>query len=193
VTDNHIETQRNSFYYECTFTNHEYCTAVADPGGREARAPLFLAKSIQFFYIVYNVWKNIFEIEFVFYSGRNPRSFWKCGGVCVCVWIEIVATTVFCSAKAQFWMISEAILILKIYAKVQEIASNFLKFSGGGPPYPPPALAPSALGSGFRPLTGPLISKIPGSAPAQANCDSFNLVFCVCKVCAFYVHYLLIA
>jgi len=37
------------------------------------------------FYIVYNIWKNIFEIKFVFYSGRNPRSFWKYGGVCVCV------------------------------------------------------------------------------------------------------------
>jgi len=30
--------------------------------------------------------KNIFEIEFGFYSGQNPRSFWKCEGcmrVCV--------------------------------------------------------------------------------------------------------------
>jgi len=76
--------------------------------------------------------EKIFEIEFVFYSGRNPRSFWKCGGCMrVCVWIEIVATTVFCSAKAQFWMISEAILIPK-NAILQEIASNFSKFSGGG-------------------------------------------------------------
>jgi len=48
-------------------------------------APLFLAKSILFFYIVYNVWKNIFKIEFWFYGGRNPRSFWKYGGVCVCM------------------------------------------------------------------------------------------------------------
>jgi len=39
---------------------------------------------------------------------------------CVRVWIEIVAATVFCSAKAQFWMISEAILIPKIYARLQE-------------------------------------------------------------------------
>jgi len=46
-------------------------------------------------------------------------------GVCVCVWIEIVAATVFCSAKAQFWMISEAILIPKMYARLQEMASNF--------------------------------------------------------------------
>jgi len=30
-------------------------------------------------------------------------------------------------------MISEAILIPKIYARLQEIASNFSKFSGGGP------------------------------------------------------------
>jgi len=45
-------------------------------------------------------------------------------------------------------MISEAILIPKIYARLQEIASNFSKFSGGGHPDPPTALAPSALGSG---------------------------------------------
>jgi len=111
--------------------------------GPGARAPYFWQSFI--FYIVYNVWKNIFEIEFLFYSCRNPRSFWKCGGVCVCVCLcdpiglhdklvvfyqisvgfEIVAATVFCSAKAQFWMISEAILIPKIYTRLQEIASNF--------------------------------------------------------------------
>jgi len=53
-------------------------------------------------------------------------------------------------------MISEAILIPKIYARLQEIASNFnfSKFSGEGPPDSPPA-----LGSGLRPLTGPPFSK----------------------------------
>jgi len=56
-------------------------------------------------------------------------------------------------------MISEAILIPKIYARLQEIASNFSKFSGGGPPDPPPALRPSALVSGLRPLTGPPFPK----------------------------------
>jgi len=40
----------------------------------------------------------------------------------------------------------------------------FSKFFGVGPPDPSPALTPSALGSGLRPLTAPL-SKIPGSAP----------------------------
>jgi len=33
-------------------------------------------------------------------------------------------------------MISEAILIPKIYARLQEIASNFSKFTGGGPQTP---------------------------------------------------------
>jgi len=80
--------------------------------------------------------KNIFEIEFGFYSGRNPRSFWKCGGpggvgLCVCVcesksWPLLF----FCSAKASFWIISEVILIPKIYARLQEIASLFSKISG---------------------------------------------------------------
>jgi len=83
----------------------------------------------------------------------------------VCVWIEIVAATVFCSAKAQFWMIFEAILIPKIYARLQEIASNFFKIFWGKPPDPSPALAPSALGSGLSPLTEPPLFKISGSAP----------------------------
>jgi len=52
-------------------------------------------------------------------------------------------------------MISEDILIPKIYARLQEIPSNFLKFLGGGPPDPLPAVALSVLGSGLRPLTGP--------------------------------------
>jgi len=51
-------------------------------------------------------------------------------------------------------MISETILIPKIYARLQEIACNFLKFSGGGLPDPSPA-----LGSGLRPLTGPPFPK----------------------------------
>jgi len=54
---------------------------------------------------------------------------------------------------------TEAILIPKIYARLQEIASNFSKFCGGSPPDSPPALAFSALGSGLRPLTGPPFPK----------------------------------
>jgi len=46
----------------------------------------------------------------------------------------------------------------------RKIASNFSNFMGEAPD-PPSALATSALGSGLRPLTGPLLSKIPGSAP----------------------------
>jgi len=56
----------------------------------------------------------------------------------ISVGFEIVAAAVFCSAKAQFWMIYDAILIPKIYARLQEIASNFSKknFLGGGPQTP---------------------------------------------------------
>jgi len=101
--------------------------------------------------------KNMFEIEFEFYSGRNPRSFWKCGGCMrVCV-NRNRGRYCFCSAKAPFRMISEAILIPKIYARLQEIASNFSKFSGEAPC--------RRSVRGFAPLPGPL-SKIPGSAPA---------------------------
>jgi len=55
-------------------------------------------------------------------------------------------------------MISDAILIPKIYARLQEIASNFSKFSGG----PRPPAGSRAFGLGF---TAPPLSKIPGSAP----------------------------
>jgi len=57
----------------------------ADPGGARGAHPLFLAKSILFFTLYTMSEKHIFEIEFGFYGGRNPRNFWKCGGVCVCV------------------------------------------------------------------------------------------------------------
>jgi len=57
-------------------------------------------------------------------------------------------------------MISEAILIPDC-KKSHLILQNFLEEA----PDTPPALAPSALGSGLRPLTGSPFSKIPGSAP----------------------------
>jgi len=64
-------------------------------------------------------------------------------------------------------MISEAILILKIYARLQEIASIFLKIFRRGLPDPSLALGPSALGSGLSPLTGAPLSKIPASVPGS--------------------------
>jgi len=55
-------------------------------------------------------------------------------------------------------MISEAILIPKIYARLQNIASNFSKFYGGGPQTPAGA---RAFGARFEasPLTGPPFPK----------------------------------
>jgi len=47
-------------------------------------------------------------------------------------------------------MISKAILIPKIYARLQEIASNVSKFSGAGPQTPRRRLV-----RGFAPLPGP--------------------------------------
>jgi len=38
------------------------------------------------FFTLYTMSEEFFfEIEFEFYSSRNPRSFWKCGGVTVCM------------------------------------------------------------------------------------------------------------
>jgi len=111
----------------------------ADPGGP---GPLFLAKSILFF-TLYTMSENIFLEVWGMYA---------CVCVCLCDPTGLQDKSVvflsniggfrnrgrycFLFAKAQFWMISEAILIPKIYARLQEIASNFSKFSGGGPQTP---------------------------------------------------------
>jgi len=92
-------------------------------------------------------------------------------------------------------MISEAILIPKIYARLQEIASNFSKFSGGGPPDPPPALAPSALVSGLRPLTGPPfpnfldppLLKYVAALPWEVLEMYFMLYYKICYLKAYHV------
>jgi len=56
-------------------------------------------------------------------------------------------------------MISEAILIPKINARLQEIASNFSKKILGRPLDPPPALAFCSARFGALPLTGPPFPK----------------------------------
>jgi len=61
-------------------------------------------------------------------------------------------------------MISETILIPKIYARLQEIASKFFKIFWGRPQ------TRRRFGARFgasppSPLTGPPLRKIPGSAP----------------------------
>jgi len=62
-------------------------------------------------------------------------------------------------------MISEAILIPKIYARLQEIAANFSKFSGGRPPRPPAGARAFGARFGASPPYWAPLSKIPGSAP----------------------------
>jgi len=127
--------------------------------GRGARAPYFWQSQFYFLHCIQCL-KNIFEIEFGFHSGRNPRSFWKCGGCTrVCVNRNRGRYCFFLLCKGPFWMISEAILIPKIYARLQEIASNFSKFSGK-------ALQTHRRRSrlrhsvrGFAPLLGPLFPK----------------------------------
>jgi len=55
----------------------------ADPGGP---GPTIFGKVNFIFFTLYTMSEKIFlKLIFLFYSGRNPRSFWKCGVVCVCV------------------------------------------------------------------------------------------------------------
>jgi len=107
------------------------------------------------------------------------------GSMGVYAWIEIVAATVFCSAKAQFWMISEAILIAKIYARLQEIASNFSKFSGEAFQTPTGARAFGARFGASPPYRAPL-SKILGFATDISLATDglllrLNLLRCLCR------------
>jgi len=139
----------------------QYCSSIAgaDPGGAD---PLFWQNQFYFLHCIQCLKKICLKLNLDFIVAEIRGVFGSVWGVCVCVWIEIVAATVFCSAKAPFWMICEAILIPKIYGRLQEIASNFSKFSGEAP-RPRSRLRRSVRG--FAPLPGPL-SKIPGSAPA---------------------------
>jgi len=57
----------------------------ADTGGPKARAPLFLAKSILFFYIVYNVWKKNLKLNLDF-TVAEIRGFLEARGVYACVY-----------------------------------------------------------------------------------------------------------
>jgi len=129
----------------------------ADPGGP---APLFLAKSVLFFYIVHNVRKNIFEIEFGFYSGRNPRSFWKCGRCMrVCVNRNRGHYCFFCSAKAQFWMISEAFWSQKYMPDCRKSHLIFQNFLGEAPQTSRRRSHLRRSVRGFVPLPGPPFPK----------------------------------
>jgi len=141
----------------CKTAKLKYCHSTGVSGGSRGPGgpgrPIF-GKVNLIFYIVYDVWKKLkLNLDFIVAEIRGV--FGSVGSVCVCVWIEIVAATVFCSAKAQFWMISEAILIQKICARLQEIASNFSKFSGGGLQTPRRRLRLRRSVRGFTPLPGP--------------------------------------
>jgi len=58
---------------------------VTKGGSRGPGSPYFWQSQFYFLHCIQCL-KNIVEIKFGFYiDGRNPRSFWKCVGVCVCV------------------------------------------------------------------------------------------------------------
>jgi len=143
--------------------------------------------------------KIFLKLNFNFIVAKIREVFGNVVCVCVCrdpvglhdksvvfylisVGFEIVAATVFCSAKARFWMTFDAILIPKIYDRLQKIASNISKFSGGGPQTPAGA---RAFGAQFRasPPYRPTISKIFGSAP-ECLCIRLMIAW-PCSSCSF--------
>jgi len=135
---------------------------VTRGGFRGAGSPYFWQSQFYFFYIVYNVWKNIFE--FKFYSGRNPRIFWKygrCMRVCVCE-SKSWPLPFFVQQRPNFeWYpyYLRPFWSQKNMPDCRKMHLFFSKFSWGGPPDLPSALAPSAHSSGLRPLTGPPFPK----------------------------------
>jgi len=118
-------------------------------GGGGPGPPIFGKVSFIFLHCIQCL-KNIFEIEFWFYSGRNPKSFWKCGGVCVCV---CLCDPIGLHDKSFiFYLISVGIVTATVFFVLQRpnfewyptpfwsqkympgwIATNFSKFSEGGP------------------------------------------------------------
>jgi len=117
-----------------------------------ARPPIYLAKSIWFFYIVYNVWKIFLKLNLDFIVAEIRGVF---GSVrvyaCVCV-NRNRGRYRFLFSKGPILNDIRGHSDPKIYARLQEIASNFLKISGGGP-QTSRRLAPSAFCSGLPPLT----------------------------------------
>jgi len=143
------------------------------------RAPLFWQSQFYFFYIVYNVWKIFLKLNLDFIVVEIRGIFlevWGCMRVCVSVWshrptrqisrffylisvcFKIVAATVFVLQWSNFEWYPRPFWSQKYIPDCRRshlIFQNFL----GRPPDPPPGLAPSALGSGLRPFTGPPFPK----------------------------------
>jgi len=113
---------------------------------RGGRAPYFWQSQFYFLHCIQCLKKIFLKLNFDFIVAEIRGVFGSEGGVCVCVsvWSHRPTRQIsrflsniggfrnrghycfFCSAKAQFWMIS-VIPIKKIYARLQEIASNFLQ------------------------------------------------------------------
>jgi len=92
---------------------------------------------------------------------------WGCMRVCVCasVWSHRPTRQIVSKSWPLLFFVlqrpnfdSEAILSLKMYARLQVIASNFFRNFLGEAPRPPPVLEPSALSLWLR-LTGPPFPK----------------------------------
>jgi len=134
-------------YYYTTMLN---LYAGADPGG----PPIFGKVNFIFLHCIQCMKKIFLKLNFDFRPiVAEIRVFGSVGVyVCVSVWSHRPTRQIsrflsniggfrnrgrycFCSAKAQFWMISDAILIPKIYARLQEIASVRAFAPLPGPPF----------------------------------------------------------
>jgi len=91
------------------------------------------------------------------------------GGICVCVWIEIVAATVFCSARHNFEWYSRPFWSQKYMPDCRKSHLIFQNFLGEAPRPPAGASVFGARFGALPPYRAPL-SKIPVSAPVSLTC-----------------------
>jgi len=77
--------------------------SVEDPGG--TGPPIFGKVYLTFLHCIQCLKTIFLKLNLDFIVAEIRGVFGSVGDVSACVWIEIVAATVFCSAKAQFWMI----------------------------------------------------------------------------------------
>jgi len=152
-------------------------------GGAGGPAPLFWQSIL--FSTLYTMSQKIFlklNLDFIV---AEIRGVFGSVGVYACVWIEIGVTTGFVLQRPYFEWYPRPSWSQKYMPDCRKSHLIFQNFLGR----PPPAFAPSALGSGLRPLTAPPLSKIPGSAPETYACPgvffSSNADFTTPRLCEY--------
>jgi len=131
-------------------------------GSRGGPAPPYFWQSQFYFFTLHSMSEKIFlKLNMDFIVAKIRGFFGSVGGVCVCVWIEIVAATVFVQQRPNFDCYPRPFWSQKYMPDCRKSHLIFQNFSGEAPRRRS-SLQRSVRG--FPSLPGPP-SKIPGSTP----------------------------